>query len=501
MCRRTQHAPLIAFFLDPFGMSMTIAMLLYPFFVKENIFHLWIVLFFHLVLVIVLILTARGTPLRALLVPVLIIVLSGCSWMRYTCVFASQRLEWGLPEKQVTRVKGNALSDSSVSTNGNQVITISLLQAQNRWEDQAKASGYLLVIGNTPSLVLAGSLVSCEGSLVQMEDGSWAFIASEVIQIPQKERAAQMFLSVRGKVVSWAIGRFGRLSDEERTLASLLALGLADAPDSSVRQMAVESGCAHILALSGMHLGCICALLRVVLGKRRSKTASLVVAGIYLFVAGLRPSLVRAALMLLVRTRYSELRPTQALSLAFLLQLWFFPATVGTVAFALSYSTLAGILLCSAPLAHLFERFLFRSLAGIWGATFAAITCSAPLVIKVFGKWYPIGCLASPILTPIAMLLLPTALLWMFIPIPLLEKAIEHMTESFVGIIRWASSWSASHTMYSDSTSLYVLIVLLLTFVALCGYGDYVERKRRRKDYELGFSLRFAKCDSDAAEG
>lgn len=176
-----------------------------------------------------------------------------------------------------------------------------------------------------------------------------------------------------------------------------------------------EPGSLHILALSGLHVGVIYALLLVVLGFLRGKALKLVIATVvlifYQVLAGFMPSLLRATIMIilagigLLLDRDAE--PLNLLSLSGIAVLLARPWEAFSLSFQLSYLALAGILavgpVIQRPLEGRVPRIILAPLAMSVGAQIATF----PLVVARFGVYYPSGLFAGLILVP-----LTTAVLW-----------------------------------------------------------------------------------------
>lgn len=114
-----------------------------------------------------------------------------------------------------------------------------------------------------------------------------------------------------------------------------------------------RAGLSHTVAVSGMHLAFLASILTALLGRGRRTTTFFVILWMALFcgVAGNTPSVLRAAVMLLLLQLAPLLNrerdgPT-ALALALLLLLWVNPFSAAHVGLQLSFAAVAGILLVS----------------------------------------------------------------------------------------------------------------------------------------------------------
>lgn len=188
----------------------------------------------------------------------------------------------------------------------------------------------------------------------------------------------------------------------ESTTSLLCALltgdrsGLAPATVKAFR----DSGAAHILALSGLHLGVIYAILSKLLSLLGNSRAAkltrsaliILFSAFYTLMTATSPSLVRAFLFILLNelSRLSPSRERGPLSVfcsALTLQLLFNPEAIDSVGFQLSYLSLLGILTIFPrlrdwyPSAQGSER--YDPMRKIWSAMALSISCqllTAPLV-------------------------------------------------------------------------------------------------------------------------
>jgi len=115
----------------------------------------------------------------------------------------------------------------------------------------------------------------------------------------------------------------------------------------------------------------------------------------------------------------------------------------------------------------------------------------APLGILLFGLFQPIGIIISLVIVPIATFILLLALLCLFYPIGL----INYLANLFEKVVWWGSEVTNKYLFATTFRFYLLLLVVVLTTLALCGYLYSKINKRNRKKYDLGFSLRLNKCD------
>lgn len=161
------------------------------------------------------------------------------------------------------------------------------------------------------------------------------------------------------------------------------------------------AGISHVVAVSGMHVSILFALIYTLVGRRRGLAALLGIPAVVLFaaVAGFSPSVSRAALMQILMLAAGllgrEYDPPSALSAAALTLLVLNPVVAASVSFQLSVGAMAGIFLFSGRLYRFFTRRLagpkgfgnrmLRFLASSVSVTLGASALTAPIVAWTFG--------------------------------------------------------------------------------------------------------------------
>ncbi len=179
------------------------------------------------------------------------------------------------------------------------------------------------------------------------------------------------------------------------------------------------SGLSHIIALSGMHLSMFSAITVFFASRfgRKKLTIALRITALVAFVwfAGFSPSLMRAFIcsMLLLFASVAGVRQPDMLlilSFSFLLQTIISPSDLENAGFMLSYGALAGILLVGRGLTRFFTRFMPYYFAGSLSASCGAQIFTAPISLRLFGSFSPVGIIASVFVSPLISIFIYTAL-------------------------------------------------------------------------------------------
>ncbi len=200
----------------------------------------------------------------------------------------------------------------------------------------------------------------------------------------------------------------------EDTLAFARALLLGDSSKLTYEEDTAFkiSGIRHVIAVSGLHISILFALVCYISGWNRVTTALIGIPALVLFaaIAGFTPSVVRACIMqilVIVALLFErEYDPPTALSFAVLVMLAVNPLTITSVSFQLSVGCLIGIFLFYEKLYHYFLKILGKPkkkrtpkwmawLAGSVAITLSAMIVTTPLCAVYFGTVSLVGVVAN----------------------------------------------------------------------------------------------------------
>ena len=266
-------------------------------------------------------------------------------------------------------------------------------------------------------------------------------------------------MSARERVVDM----YRSLSFEDEELALLSALTLGEKRDfpKELKESYSVAGASHILALSGMHLGVFYLLLITLLPLRGTSRMLLLVREMlvvlllwaFAFVAGLSPSIVRAAilftLMSVGRCLRQDSSAVSSLSFAAIVMLLFSPHLLFDLSFQLSFAAVFSILLLVPPLQNALrvqERGTVpRCLLNLLLLTVAAQLGTLPFVWYSFGVFPVYFVLTNFVVVPLAFLLMTLAVVvWALAFIPFLQQIFAFLLEQVVVVMNGSVTLIAS---------------------------------------------------------
>lgn len=217
------------------------------------------------------------------------------------------------------------------------------------------------------------------------------------------------------------------MSDEVRMLCAAMTLGYIPHSTSSsvMRAEFAKSGAAHLLAVSGFHLGLVVLLLKRLLSlsgrwTRGRLRDSLLLAGAWGFVAltGWAIPTVRAATMLSLylvgRMLGRGVSVTNILASSALLQLLWDPSVLASAGFVMSYMAVLSIHLFYRPIYQLpgvLHLPILRSLWGILALSLSAQVLVLPLCLYYFGSISWVFVWTTIPITLLSSLLIPLGLI------------------------------------------------------------------------------------------
>jgi len=247
------------------------------------------------------------------------------------------------------------------------------------------------------------------------------------------------------------IGSMG-LSDEAEALVRALVSGDRSGIAPGVRDAFRRSGASHLLALSGLHLGIIYALLSKTLGlagghpvASRVRGCLIILAcGYYAILTGATPSIMRAFLFILLRETAlmtgRNSNPLNIFSSALAIHLVMSPGSILMPGFQLSYLAMCGIYLLFPRIDAIYPKAKHDPFRKIWSLACLSISCqlfTAPVAwyhFRSFPKWF---LLTNMIAMPLASVMMVTAVVALILSVlgicpGVMTRAVDLMAHALI---------------------------------------------------------------------
>ncbi|MBQ7747307.1 MAG: ComEC/Rec2 family competence protein [Spirochaetia bacterium] len=347
---------------------------------------------------------------------------------------------------KVTALEGVLTSDARRTARGSYIYQLKLEKVQMQNIEQT--------MGGTVT-VFANGGKGFWGDVVRFDkvkpgkDGE-SFSAKKIVISESRNR----LLTLRRNMVQTFTNKIQLVYGQKSYLAEALLTGSRDNMDPMLKEQFRRAGVSHVLALSGMHLGIIALfvffIVRRFAGPKLSILAVNAVNVLYLFMAGISPSLLRAVIMFALvstgRLVGAKVNLMRVLVFSFSLTLMIFPEYFFSISFPLSFLALAGILLFTTPISDSLERVLPSLIATGIACSLAAVIMTAPVTVYNFGVVYPAGILSSMVISPVVTLYMCIGLACILVPVPLLMVlglCQQHVLNVLFCLIETIVRWGA----------------------------------------------------------
>ena len=268
--------------------------------------------------------------------------------------------------KDTLIVGGKIISIPSYRGNETRGYNIELTCCSDGEGNWCSAKGKLYVISKLGDEDI-GDRVVLKG---KMMDGYFLSSSSFIERRSSFGRGRRRFLSLFTR--SLERGKVGNLT-------SLLITGSSLDGSKEILEMGRFMGLSHLFALSGMHLAFIIMItqkpLSKIVGKQESEIISKIIAFLFVYINGFRPSLFRAFLLMMLSSYFGV---GYAHTLSLLLMIKTTPYVLYDYGAALSFSALSGILIFTDG---------FKNTMSMIMSTFGALTATVPLSLKLFSSW------------------------------------------------------------------------------------------------------------------
>lgn len=328
--------------------------------------------------------------------------------------------------RSVTAVEG-VVDESPRSRNGRTVFALDVRYLYIN-ESKRAVSGKILIDAVLDSVPMYGDLCRFTGKIIpipEFEGSQFSYrrymrergvygmmrpakaLHYERIAAGQGHPAKAWALTLHQKVVH-VLRRY--LTQPEAALTAALVVGEDNTMPKDMKEVFINTGTAHILAVSGMNMAVMAAVfffcLRLTgLPRPLQFWGTIVLLWGYAVVSGWAPSVVRACVMASVILAgfalEEEWEPLNSLGFAALILLAFNPLTINDIGFQLSFAAVSAILIAFGPLMNVLKK-VPQWLAALISVSTAAWAGTAPITYYHFQTFTPIAIVANIPIVPMA---------------------------------------------------------------------------------------------------
>ena len=279
------------------------------------------------------------------------------------------------------------------------------------------------------------------------------------------------------------------MDSESGAYAAAMLLGTRDFIPMDDRAAFTELGIAHILSISGFHVGVLAGLMLFLLrplplSRLGHSLAEASVLALYCLLTGGSAPVIRAGLLILWRKyslhRHQQTLPLHLLCVTALVQLLFNPTLLTSASFQLTYGAMLGLLLFFPRLARLYAG---RPGLGqrLWEAFCAALSAQLGVLFPQlywFGRLPLLSVLLNMLLIPPFSLLI--ALYWLVLislPVPGLRELAGTLACTATSLMLAAVRWLASLELASLWTRQADLLVFAGCIVLIISLSSSLPRQ------------------------
>lgn len=289
---------------------------------------------------------------------------------------------------------------------------------------------------------------------------------------------------------------------EDSGIFTALLLGVRSELSAERAEAYRSSGTAHLLAISGFHMGIIVGAISLLIPKRRRVlrfAIILIFSAAYCTIAAYTPGIVRAAIMTACLLASSAMQRRgdmlSSLSLAAILILLFNPFQIYSIGFRLSFSAVFGIALFAGPLSRwLREKRVPGKLSSALAASISASAATLMFQLRYYSSFTPYSVLANlfavPAFSVIIIFGFAAALISFILPsvapvIAVVPRAILFAVEK---LLSFFSNFPLASVEFVPPSETACLLYLVLLFAV----SEYVlRRKRERLEYAVPILMLF----------
>ena len=200
---------------------------------------------------------------------------------------------------------------------------------------------------------------------------------------------------IKYSILKWSKSQLNSSMDpNEANISYAMLFGDKMLMDSELKTNYKVAGVSHILAVSGLHIGFLIALLGLLLSKiiKNKWLYTSILFGIlltYAYICGWTPSVMRAVVMfgvvILSKFMFAQYDPLNSLAIAAMVNIIISPLNIFNVGFLLSFSVSFSIFALGMPLKVLLQSKMPQKVASSLSISISAWIGSLPIILFYFG--------------------------------------------------------------------------------------------------------------------
>lgn len=282
----------------------------------------------------------------------------------------------------------------------------------------------------------------------------------------------------------------------ENGIAKALLLGIKDHLDNDMKKAYSAAGAMHVLAVSGLHVGIIFMIIKLIFGRLRETglmgrylfgAISILLIWLYACVTGLSPSVLRAATMFsFVAIGEASVRETNiynSLGLAAFILILFDPHFIYSVGFQLSFAAVIGIVYLQPKLYKSINihNLLMDKAWAITCVSIAAQLATFPLTAYYFHQFPTYFLISNLIVIPASFLMLTGGIFMILMGSfsSAIGQLCGQILQKFIWIINELISYvhllpnSLIEWIYMDWVGLIFTYAIVFTLIAALHFGAF----------------------------
>lgn len=340
------------------------------------------------------------------------------------------------------------------------------LAAYTTDEGRKKSRAEIRVTAEPQLAIKAGDRLLVTGRINDFEEdyyGRYMLSRGVAGQVFVSSRNVQLHLrgneSWAMRLRAWAVERVRRLQLESDNEAVVLAMSVGERSGitPSLRQAYSRGGAAHLLAVSGLHVGYICVMANLLLawlvvlrhGQTIRSVAVIVLIWLFAAMAGFTPSIVRAAVMfsILQMAIQTSTRTNTINTLcftAFAMLAWD-ARMLYDAGFQLSFIAVAAIIEWGVPL---FPQRRRGVMAWCWQwlvsgivTSFVAAIATLPLTAYLFGSISLWSVVTGTVMVALAGVVVGATMVWIMLPIGVAQGVAGQIINGISGVMNGVAEW------------------------------------------------------------